>query len=195
MPWRLGVLGAWLLLLSCAGGRAPQQGSSTVEVVPDSLRAKLLLRVPTPDSSEEELSAVLWAVPQQRYRLEISGTLGVQVASLLWLPHQWLALFPTESRFVQGKGEVVRLPGLVMPAIPVHRLLRFVWDPDCVAEERFQSSQGAEWDLRFQYGHDSLRVTQGGRWLMSLAVVQRKPQMEWGAGVWKLKKPDHYQPW
>ena len=85
-------------LTGCAGSRAPSPSSqaSSVEVaVRDSLRAKFVLTILDSLDKEQELDAVLFAVPHLRYRMELTGPMGVGVASLLWMPDGWNMVFPT----------------------------------------------------------------------------------------------------
>ena len=56
---------------------------------------------------------MLFSVPGKRYRMELTGTLGIGVASLLWLPDGWQMVFPTEKMYMKGTGYMV---GLLLPA-------------------------------------------------------------------------------
>jgi hypothetical protein len=119
-----------LLFVGCAKHPAPEILGAThigTVAVPDSLRAKIRFTFPSKEGSEDELSAVLFAVPGKRYRLEFTGPLGIQVASMLWKPEGWLALVHPEERYVRGVGDTLQIPGVRMPAIPIHRLLAFSW--------------------------------------------------------------------
>ena len=126
------ILFCFATVFLCSCSRHPQPILTGI-VVPqnvlpvDSLRAKLVLTVPTSDKASEEVSGVLFAVPKQRYRLELSGPMGVQVASLLWKEGQWTALVPNEERYTQGNGNLISIPGLLLPDLSIHRLLAFAW--------------------------------------------------------------------
>lgn len=118
---------------------------------PDSVRAKLILIIPRPDSSVSEVDGVLWAVPEKSYRLELSGPMGIQVASLLWKPEAWTALAYLQERYVVGQGPVLTLPGVPMPDISIHRLFSFAWGEtipdgsDTAKPFLFQNLRMREW--------------------------------------------------
>jgi hypothetical protein len=197
---------------------------------PDSVRAKLTLMIPRLDSSVDEVDGMLWAVPEQRYRLELSGPMGIQVASLLWTPDAWLALAYLQNRYVQGLGPVLLIPGMQMPAIPIHRLFSFAWGEmiplgsDSAKPYLYQNLRMREWqssdglrvrsesdtldnrlhalvirgdqpeqDLRMEYRADTVRISRSGTWLMSMCILERKPNTKWGTGIWKLNIPEGWK--
>lgn len=93
----------------------------------DSLRAKFTLQVANTKAEPEELEGVLWAVPGQRYRIEINGPMGIGIASLLWQQEQWQVYVPSEDLHTQGVGNRPQVPGLALPDISIHRLLGPIW--------------------------------------------------------------------
>ena len=118
-----------LLLLSffltgCVGGKqsiAPTVQSAEAPV--DSLKALFSLTIYSPDGKTQDLDAVLFSVPNKRYRMELTGTLGIGVASLLWLEEGWQMVFPTEKMYVKGAGYMVGLlndPSL--PLVHIHQV-------------------------------------------------------------------------
>ena len=118
-----------LLLLSffltgCVGGKqstAPTVQSAEAPV--DSLKALFSLTIYSPDGKTQDLDAVLFSVPNKRYRMELTGTLGIGVASLLWLEEGWQMVFPTEKIYVKGAGYMVGLlndPSL--PLVHIHQV-------------------------------------------------------------------------
>lgn len=113
-------------LAGCAGSRAPATSSQApgVEVaVRDSLRAKFVLTILDSLDKEQELDAVLFAVPHLRYRMELTGPMGVGVASLLWLPDGWNMVFPTEKMYLSGVGYMVGMVGdNSVPMVPIHQM-------------------------------------------------------------------------
>ena len=113
-------------LAGCAGSRAPAASSqvSGAEVaVRDSLRAKFVLTILDSLDKEQELDAVLFAVPHLRYRMELTGPMGVGVASLLWMPDGWNMVFPTEKKYIAGMGYMVGIVGdNAMPMVPIHQM-------------------------------------------------------------------------
>ncbi|MBR2057861.1 MAG: hypothetical protein IJ982_02905, partial [Fibrobacter sp.] len=50
---------------------------------PDSLRAKMAITLVDQNGKEQNLEAVLFSVPGKRYRMELTGPMGIGVASLL----------------------------------------------------------------------------------------------------------------
>lgn len=188
---RFGGIIVGILLASCAKhpttladipGAKPGQ-------VPDSLRVKMVIELPMPDSSQEEVDAVLWAKPGARYRLELSGPLGIQVASLLWTKDAWVGLLPSQERVIQGKGDTVRIPGVLLPATSIHRLLAYSWG---MTEAAPQTGAGA--DLQFVYGTDHVRILRNHLWVMTLRIKERRADLKWGAGIWKLPVPEGWKP-
>ena len=113
-----------LFLIGCTGGKpATDPASQNVEAPADSLRAKFTLTIYSQDGKSQELDAVLFSVPGKRYRMELTGSLGIGVASLLWLPEGWQMVFPTEKLYMQGVGYMVGLlndPSL--PLVHIHQV-------------------------------------------------------------------------
>ena len=112
-----------LLLLSCfltwcVVGKQSTAVDVNVEGAPvDSLKAKFTLTVYGQDGKSQELDAVLFSVPNKRYRMELTGSLGIGVASLLWLEEGWQMVFPTEKMYMKGAGYMVGL--LNEPSLPL----------------------------------------------------------------------------
>ncbi len=113
-----------LFLTGCTGGRqAASKAAENVEAPLDSLKAVFSLTIQSPDGVEHDLDAVLFSVPNKRYRMELTGTLGIGVASLLWLPEGWQMVFPIEKMYVKGAGYMVGLlndPSL--PLVHIHQV-------------------------------------------------------------------------
>ena len=113
-----------LFLTGCAGNKKTTPGAATPEDVPaDSLKAAFALTIYSPDGKSQDLDAVLFSVPNKRYRMELTGTLGIGVASLLWLEDGWRMVFPTEKLYVKGAGYMVGLfndPSL--PLVHIHQV-------------------------------------------------------------------------
>ena len=111
-------------MTGCAGKKKTTPGAATPEDVPaDSLKAAFALTIHSPDGKSQDLDAVLFSVPNKRYRMELTGTLGIGVASLLWLEDGWRMVFPTEKLYVKGAGYMVGLfndPSL--PLVHIHQV-------------------------------------------------------------------------
>ena len=114
-------------LFGCAGSKPSvdpkTQTDASAEAPRDSLRAKFQLTISNPDGSTRDLDAVLFSVPGKRYRMELTGPLGIGVASLLWKEEGWQMTFPTEKLYVQGVGYMV---GLLndnsVPLVHIHQM-------------------------------------------------------------------------
>ena len=111
-------------LVGCTGGKpATSPVVQNVETPADSLKAIFSLTIYSPDGKSQDLDAVLFSVPGKRYRMELTGSLGIGVASLLWLPEGWQMVFPTEKMYVKGAGYMVGLlndPSL--PLVHIHQV-------------------------------------------------------------------------
>lgn len=94
----------------------------SAEAPRDSLRAKFQLTI-IQDSSTQELDAVLFSVPGKRYRMELTGPLGIGVASLLWQQEGWQMTFPTEKLYIKGEGYMVGLLNSdALPMVHIHQV-------------------------------------------------------------------------
>ena len=115
-------------LFGCAGNRpavetvAKSADGVSAEAPRDSLRAKFQLTI-IQDSSTQELDAVLFSVPGTRYRMELTGPLGIGVASLLWQQEGWQMTFPTEKLYIKGEGYMVGLLNSdALPMVHIHQV-------------------------------------------------------------------------
>ena len=115
-------------LIGCAGNRpvvetvAKSADGVSAEAPRDSLRAKFQLTI-VQDSSTQEFDAVLFSVPGKRYRMELTGPLGIGVASLLWQQDGWQMTFPTEKLYMDGVGYMVGLLNSdALPMVHIHQV-------------------------------------------------------------------------
>mgnify|MGYP003426687377 FL=1 len=109
-------------LAGCASSKPavePTAQATPAEVKPDSLRAKMAITLVDQNGKEQNLDAVLFSVPGKRYRMELTGPMGIGVASLLWQEEGWTMTFPTEKLYMKGAGYMVGLFG--EPSIPTDR--------------------------------------------------------------------------
>ena len=115
-----------LLFSGCAWFKPPVESNRTAAVsepARDSLRAKFVLTVLDSLGKEQDLDAVLFSVPHKRYRMELTGPMGVGVASLLWTEEGWNMVFPTEKKYLSGVGYMVGLMGdNSVPMVPIHQM-------------------------------------------------------------------------
>jgi hypothetical protein len=73
--------------------------------------------------ASEILDAVLFSVPGKRYRMELTGPMGIGVASLLWQEEGWTMTFPTEKLYMKGAGYMVGLFGEPsIPTVNIHQV-------------------------------------------------------------------------
>ena len=111
-------------LTGCVGGKQSTSVDVNAENAPvDSLKAKFTLTIFAPDGKTQDLDAVLFSVPNKRYRMELTASLGIGVASLLWLEEGWQMVFPTEKMYMKGAGYMVGLlndPSL--PLVHIHQV-------------------------------------------------------------------------
>lgn len=92
----------------------------------DSLRAKFVLNLVDDKGKEQSLDAVLFSVPGKRYRMEMTGPMGIGVASMLWTDEGWTMVFPTEKLYMKGRGYMVGLFGDVsIPMVNIHQVAGF----------------------------------------------------------------------
>lgn len=118
------ILGVSLFFSGCAGVKSSAK-SSALGGIParDSLRAKFVLTVVGDDGKMQDLDAVLFSVPGERYRLELTGALGIGIASLLWTKESWQVSFPTEKLYVKGQGYMVGLmSNNTLPMVHIHQV-------------------------------------------------------------------------
>jgi hypothetical protein len=118
-------------LAGCAGSRGVSDGAGACdasagcvqEASLDSLRAKFLLNITQENGDVQEFDVVLFSVPGKRYRLELTGPLGIGVASMLWTESGWQMVFPTEKLYVKGNGYMVGLLNdNTLPLVHIHQV-------------------------------------------------------------------------
>lgn len=115
------------VLCGCAGTSASHkpEAAGGVEAVadPDSLRAKFKLTLFDKTGKEQEFDAVLFSVPGKRYRMELTGAMGIGVASVLWQEDGWQVVFPTEKMYVKGAGYMVGIfSDNTIPMVHIHQV-------------------------------------------------------------------------
>ena len=127
------LLFAMCVLVGCAGKKPVVEpvsaaADSVQETPRDSLRAKFLLTIAQQDTATgkmvtQEFDAVLFSVPGKRYRMELTGPLGIGVASLLWQEEGWQMTFPTEKLYMSGVGYMVGLLNTdAIPMVHIHQV-------------------------------------------------------------------------
>lgn len=144
---------AAFLLLFVACTRAPSvlaenaQGAAN-EAPQDSLRAKFKLEMPDGEGKLQKFDAVMFSVPGKRYRLELSGPMGIGVASMLWTDTLWTIVFPTEKKYLKGNGYMVgMLDQPEFPLVNVHQIAGFFeqkYLPEVFEELSVEDSLGVQ---------------------------------------------------
>lgn len=118
---------AFLVLCGCSGSKTMRKvdgvGDAPVAAVTDSLKAKFKFSLFDKAGKEQEFDAVLFSVPGKRYRMELTGAMGIGVASLLWKEDGWQVVFPTEKMYVKGAGYMVGLfSDSTIPMVHIHQV-------------------------------------------------------------------------
>ncbi|MDR2580774.1 MAG: hypothetical protein LBC85_07255 [Fibromonadaceae bacterium] len=189
--WKMGVIGVigaiGVLAVSCAKKPQPQTYFESEKIaLPDSARVKAMLSV-SQNNVRERLSAVLFAVPNERYRLELSGTFGLSAASILWKQDGWKVVIPQEERYMEGKGNCVSLP--VYDSVDIHKLALLFFGQkvnglDCDNSGNHLNLEYKENFVLIHFDNDSLK----------LEIRNIDQKAKWGSGVWNLNIPEKYTP-
>ena len=156
------------------------------KALPDSAKVKTTLSISKEDI-KEKLSAVLFAVPNEKYRFELSGTFGLGAASILWKKDDgWKIILPQKERYMEGTGDCVYVP--IYGGVNIHkfaalflgqRVNTIACDSAALQNITLEYTENAV--LAF-FGTDSLK----------LEIKSIDPKAEWKSGVWNLNIPDKY---
>lgn len=154
------------VLSGCTGSNAlrkdPEAVAKVAEPASDSLRAKFSLTLTDKSSKEQNFDAVLFSVPGKRYRMELTGPMGIGVASVLWKEDGWYVVFPTEKLYVQGAGYMV---GLLsddkIPMVHIHQVAS-IFEGDLLPENYKDLGNGNAEEpsgRKFSYGKEGSHVS------------------------------------
>ena len=148
----------------CVAGATDAASAACAPEAPklDSLRAKMAITLVDQNGKEQNLDAVLFSVPGKRYRMELTGPMGIGVASMLWTEEGWTMTFPTEKLYMKGRGYMVGLFGEPsIPTVNIHQIAGFfdgIYVPANVETVARRDSAGMElvdakdpMGLRFTY--------------------------------------------
>lgn len=113
------------ILAGCSPRLVKGPAEISESVPPDSLKAKFALELNDSEGSHT-LSGILFAVPHKRYRLELSGPMGVGIASLLWADGEWTMLLTAQKEFLSGKGYLVG-GAAGLPFFDIHQIAGIFW--------------------------------------------------------------------
>lgn len=159
----------FLMLVFCACSGTSKQGALVADVAPkaaaepvrDSLRAKFKMTLVDKDGKTQSLDAVLFSVPSKRYRMELTGPMGIGVASLLWQDDGWQVVFPTEKVYVQGVGYMVGLlSDETIPLVHIHQMAS-IFDGELLPEKFTDLGDGMAQEAngrKFSYAKDDAHV-------------------------------------
>jgi len=153
--------------------------------LPDSAKVKAVISV-SQGSVREKLSAVLFAVPNEKYRLELSGSLGLSAASILWKRDGWIIVYSQDERYMQGEGDCIFVP--VYGGVNIHQfsLLFFGQKVNSLSCDDANPS-----NLTLEY-NDNSALAFFGRDSLRLEVKNIDSKAEWKSGVWNLNVPERY---
>jgi len=180
----LSILIIGVQTFSCT--QRPQTYYSDKQItLPDSAKVKAIISV-SQGSVREKLSAVLFAVPNEKYRLELSGSLGLSAASILWKKDGWIIVFSQNERYMQGDGDCVFMP--VYGGVNIHQfsLLFFGQKVNSLSCDSSNPS-----NLALEYNDNSV-LAFFGKDSLKLEVKNIDSKAEWKNGVWNLNVPENY---
>jgi len=154
--------------------------------MPDSAKVKTTLSISQEDV-KEKLSAVLFVVPNERYRFELSGIFGLGAASILWKKDDgWKIVLPQKERYMEGTGDCVFVP--IYGGVDIHKFAALFLGQrvNTLACEGFVlqniTLEYAENTALAFFGKDSLK----------LEIKSIDSKTTWKSGVWNLNVPDKY---
>ena len=152
------------------------------EVKPDSLRAKMAITLVDDNGKEQNLDAVLFSVPRQRYRMEFTGPMGIGVASMLWTEEGWTMTFPTEKLYMKGRGYMVGLFNAAnIPMVNIHQIAGF-FDGEYMPEGAKLVSERDSAGLKLVEADDAMGIR--------LTYAVRDGQVEWISKKGRDGKPE-----
>lgn len=189
----------------------------------DSLRAKFTLEMPDASGRWSSFSAVLFSVPGKRYRLELSGPLGVGFASMLWTDSAWTFVFPTEKKFLRGRGYMIgKADDASFPRVDIHQLAGFFerkylpasYEEVSAVDEggtrvvQAVDSTGKQFSFATREGEvvwlergadradfegEKISISRGGEPSLRILMKNVRRDVTWNAGVWRLIVPPGYE--
>jgi hypothetical protein len=178
---------ALLLLVSCTSkhrGQGYFEGRQ--QALPDSARVKAVVSV-SQGEAKEKLSAVLFAVPNERYRLELSGTFGLSAASILWKKDGWRIVFPQNERYMEGTGDCVFVP--VYGGVDIHKFAALFFGQKT---NSLNCNASNPQNLTMEYDGNFVSVKTDNYPSLQLEIKNIDPKAQWKSGVWNLNVPESY---
>ena len=171
-------------LFSCAS--KPYFADGKQSVLPDSAKVKTTLSISKEDV-RERLSAVLFAVPNERYRFELSGTFGLGAASILWKKDEgWRIVLPQKERYMEGTGDCVFVP--IYGGVDIHKFAALFFGQRV---NTLACDGSASQNLTLEYV-DNTALAFFGTDSLKLEIKNIDSKANWKSGVWNLNVPDKY---
>jgi len=171
-------------MISCASKAYFAEGKQSA--LPDSAKVKTTLSISKEDV-KEKLSAVLFAVPNERYRFELSGTFGLGAASILWKKNDgWRIVLPQNERYMEGTGDCVFVP--IYGGVDINKFAALFFG------QRVNSlacEGSALQNLTLEYV-DNTAIAFSGADSLKLEIKNIDSKAKWKSGVWNLNVPDKY---
>jgi len=169
---------------SCS--RSPRYNYGDKQIpLPDSAKVKAIISV-SQGSVREKLSAVLFAVPNEKYRLELSGSLGLSAASILWKRDGWIIVYSQDERYMQGEGDCIFIP--VYGGVNIHQFSLLFFGQKV---NTLNCSDSNPSNLILEY-KDNSALAFFGKDSLRLEVKNIDSKAEWKSGVWSLNVPERY---
>ena len=211
-----------LLLEGCASSPKTSLPKQTTQISTDSLRASFSMEFQNGEGSWQQFSAVLFSVPGKRYRIELSGPMGIGVASLLWTDSLWSIVFPTERSYLKGNGYLVGVIGSSdFPLVNIHQVASFFEQktlPDSYQEisvidsasgkiikaldgagmnfSFYQKQEKVLWlekgSERIWFRWPEILVQKNGNDYLKIKVKKVRQDVTWNASIWRLSIPVTY---
>jgi len=175
-----------IVTFSCSRNPRPQTYFSDKQIaLPDSAKVKALISV-SQGSANEKLSAVMFAVPNEKYRFELSGTLGLSAASILWKREGWKIVFPQNERYMEGNGDCVFIP--VYGGVNIHKFSLLFFGQK-INSMNCDESNPSNFALEYR---DNSAIAFLGKDSLKLEIKNIDSKAEWKSGVWNLNVPENY---
>ncbi|MDR2593855.1 MAG: hypothetical protein LBC87_03705 [Fibromonadaceae bacterium] len=179
------VLTILVQTFSCSSRPKSYFGDKQI-ALPDSAKVKAVIAV-SQGNVKEKLSAVLFAVPNEKYRLELSGTLGLSAASILWKRDGWRIVFSQNERYMEGEGDCVFIP--IYGGVDIHKFSLLFFGQKINSLNCDNSKQPS--NLALEYSDNSV-LAFFGKDSLKLEIKNIDKKAEWKSGVWNLNVPENY---
>jgi len=181
------ILAIIVQTFSCSRNPRPQTYFGDKQIaLPDSAKIKAVISVSQGGNVNERLSAVLFAIPNEKYRLELSGTLGLSAASILWKQDGWRIVFSQNERYMEGDGDCVFIP--VYGGVDIHKFSLLFFGKK-VNSLNCDDSNPSNLVLEYK---DNSALAFFGKDSLKLEIKAIDPKAEWKSGVWNLNVPENY---